>query len=187
VLKKRILPLIGFTVVLGILGWGTVAAQIKIGYVDSQKILSAFPPALDAQKKLEVESNKWGQELQKMQEDLKTLQNQLDQQSLLLSEAKKKEKAQQLQDLAIKIQQYQNEKWGNNGEFFKRRGELLQPVLDQINNAINKVGDEEAYDFIFDSVAGNVLFAKDKYNLTDKILKELEKASPASTSKTTGK
>ena len=166
----------------------TLQAQSqKIGYVDSQKILSTFPPALDAQKKLEAESNKWGQELQKMQEDLKTLQNQLDQQSLLLSEAKKKEKAQQLQDLAIKIQQYQNEKWGNNGEFFRRRSELLQPVLDQINNAINKVGDEEGYDFIFDSVAGNILFAKNKYDLTDKVLQELEKASPAGTSKTTGK
>ena len=181
--KKRILSVISFVILLWAFFGGTAVAQIKIGYVDSQKILSTFPPALDAQKKLEAESNKWGQELQKMQENLKALQDQLDQQSLLLSDAKKKEKAQQIQDLALKIQQYQSEKWGNNGEFFKRRSELLQPVLDQINNAINKVGDEEGYDFIFDSVAGNILFAKSKYDLTDKVLKELEKTSP----KTTGK
>ena len=91
---KKISLLIIITIVMGITGGDTLLAQAKIGYVDSQKILSTFAAALDAQKKLEEENATWDQELKKMNEDFKALQVQLEQQSLLLSEAKKKEKAQ---------------------------------------------------------------------------------------------
>jgi len=156
-------------------GLHTALAQLKIGYIDSQRILSTFPAAVDAQKKLEGESTGWGQELQKMQEQFRTLQEQLDQQSLLLSEAKKKERTDELQALYLKIQQYQNEKWGEQGEFFKRREELLQPIIQKIDTAIKAVGTNDDYDFIFDSVQGNLLHAKPKYDLTDQVLKELDK------------
>jgi outer membrane protein len=128
--------------------------QGKLAYVDSQKILATFPPALDAQKKLEAENNQWAQEFQKMQEDMKALNDKLEQQSLLLSDAKKKEAAQEIQNLAIKAQQYQAEKWGEEGRFFQRRKELLQPVFDKINVIITKIGEEDAYDFIFDTQRG---------------------------------
>jgi outer membrane protein len=154
---------------------GTAMGQAKLAYVDSQKILATFPPALDAQKKLEAENSQWAQEFQKMQEDMKALNDKLDQQSLLLSDAKKKEAAQEIQNLAIKAQQYQAEKWGEEGKFFQRRKELLQPVFDKINVIITKIGDEDGYDFIFDTQAGNLLYAKSTHNLTDDVLARLEK------------
>lgn len=176
-MNRRVLGVIVLSGLVGIWGLGEVGAQMKMGYINSQEILSKHKEAVDAQKKLETENEKWGRELQQMQEEFQTLQEQLDQQSLLLSQEKKTEKAQELQNLAIRIQQYQNEKWGEQGEFFKRREELLQPVFDKINEAIQKVGNDEGYDFIFDSVAGNILFAQDKYDLTQKVLDELEKVT----------
>jgi outer membrane protein len=164
-----------FSILLALVLSGFAMGQTKLGYVDSQKILQTFPPALDAQKKLEAENNQWAQELQKMQEDLKALNDKLDQQSLLLSDAKKKEAAQEIQNLAIKAQQYQNERWGEEGKFFQRRKELLQPVFDKINAIINKIGEEDGYDFIFDTQAGNLLYAKSSHNLTDEVLARLEK------------
>jgi outer membrane protein len=177
---------IGF---IGFLFWaafGAAFGQVKLAYVDSPKILATFPPALDAQKKLEAENNQWAQELQKMQEDLKRMQDKLEQQSLLLSDAKKREQAQEIQNLAIKAQQYQSETWGEEGKFFQRRKELLQPVFDRINAMINKIGTEGSYDFIFDTQAGNLLYAQPKHDLTDEVLGRLEKesASAASTDKT---
>jgi outer membrane protein len=165
---------------------GTVFGQAKLAYVDSQKILATFPPALDAQKKLEAENSQWAQELQKMQEELKTLNDRLEQQSLLLSDAKKKEAAQEIQNLAIKAQQYQADTWGETGKFFQRRKELLQPVFDKINVIINKIGDEDGYDFIFDTQAGNLLFAKASHNLTDDVLARLEKEGTSATAPKTG-
>lgn len=157
-------------------------AQTKIGYVDSDKILSSYPAALDAQKKLEAENTKWDQELRKLNDEFRALQEQLDQQSLLLSDAKKKEKQQELQAASQKIQEFQNEKWGEGGAFFKRRTEIMQPVIDKINQVIHRIGEEEDYDYILDTVAGNILHAKDKYDITELVLEELAKETPASTS-----
>jgi outer membrane protein len=175
VLKPLKMTVVFFEAVLIIALAGTVLGQVKLAYVDSPKILQTFPPAIDAQNKLKVENDQWAQELQKMQEDLKTLQEKLEQQSLLLSDANKKEKAQEIQNMAIKAQQFQNEKWGEEGKFFQRRKELLQPVFDKINTIINKIGEEGGYDFIFDTQAGNLLYAKSSHDLTNDVLARLEK------------
>ncbi len=161
-------------------------AQTKLAYLNSQKILESFAPAQDAQKKLEAENTLWGQDMQKMNDQLKQLQEQLEQQSLLLSEAKKREKAQEIQNLAIKAQQYQQEKWGEQGEFFKRRDELMKPIIDQINLVINKIGQESNYDFIFDTISANILYAPPKYDLTETVIARLAKEIPAATKSTPG-
>jgi outer membrane protein len=183
VCKKRIFVSVVFFLTLSLFFVEFVSAQLKIGYVNSQKILTTLPEAIDAQKKLEGESNKWSQELQAMEEEFKTTQEQLEQQSLLLSDTKKQERAQELQNLYVKMQQYQNDKWGENGEYFKRKEELFMPVISSINDAINKIGEDEKYDYIFDSVAGNILHAKEKYDLTEFVLEELEKETSKSSSK----
>jgi outer membrane protein len=168
--------------VLSLMGIGGAMAQTKIGYVDSEKILSSYPAALDAQKKLEAENTKWDQELRKLNDSFHALQGQLDQQSLLLSDAKKKEKQQELEAAAKKIQEFQEEKWGEGGAFFKRRAEIMQPVIDKINQVIHRIGEEEDYDYILDAVAGNILHAKDKYDITELVLEELQKETSSSTS-----
>ena len=146
-------------------------AQLKIGFIDSQRILASLPSAIEARQTLEEESNAWRDELQQMEEELRMRQEQIEQQSMLLSEAKKQEKAEEFQALLLQAQQFQNEKWGEGGEFFKRQTELLQPVYTQINAAIQSLRKQENYDFILD--AANLLDADEKYNLTDKLLEEL--------------
>ncbi len=148
-------------------------AQDKIAYVDSQRILTTYPAAKDARNKLDTENNTWGQELQKMQQEIKTIQNQLDQQSLLLSDAKRQEKADELQKLIEDARKYQNQIWGENGEFFRKQRELMQPVYVAINEAINRIGEEDGYDMIIDGSSGALLFAKDDYDITDQVIETL--------------
>ena len=148
-------------------------AQDKIAYVDSQRILTTYPAAKDARNKLDTENNTWGQELQKMQQEIKTIKNQLDQQSLLLSDAKRQEKADELQKLIEDARKYQNQIWGENGEFFRKQRELMQPVYVAINEAINRIGEEDGYDMIIDGSSGALLFAKDDYDITDQVIETL--------------
>ncbi|MBN2105312.1 OmpH family outer membrane protein [bacterium] len=161
---------------------GSVFAQLKLGYVDSQRILSTNADAKDAQQKLEAEAAKWTQELQRMEQEIKEKMETLEQQSLLLSEEKKQERIQELQGLQEQAQQYQLNKWGDNGEAFKLRQQFLGPVYEKINAAIHKVGEEGSYDFIFDTVNGNLLYAENKYDLTDLVIEELEKATASTSS-----
>ena len=163
---------------------GTVSAQLRIGYVNSANIMGKYPAALDADKQLKMDNDKWGLELQKKQEEFKSMQEKLEQQSLLLSDEKKKEMAQGLQNLYTEMQQYQNEKCGEQGAYFKRKEELLKPILDKINGVIDAYGKRESYDIIFDTVAGNLVYAKEKYDLTDLILDELNKEKATGAAKT---
>lgn len=176
---------VGLVLVFSFIATGGGFAQTKMAYINSQKVVESYPPAQDAQKKLEVEYAAWGQELQKMSDQLKQMQDQLEQQSLLLSEAKKREKAQEIQSLAVKAQQYQQEKWGEQGEAFKRREEVMRPIFDQINAVINKMGQEGNYDFVFDIINNNILYAPTKYDITDQVIARLAKETPAAAAKPT--
>jgi len=148
----------------------------KIGYVNSQKILATYKEALDAQEKLDKINQEWEAEGREMQKQFQELNEQLDSQSLLLSEERKAEKQQELQSLYMKIQQYSAEKWGQNGEFFKKQEELMQPVFDKVNAVIKGIGEDEGFDYIFDTVNANIVYASpNQPDLTDMVLEELEK------------
>ncbi|MBN1895727.1 OmpH family outer membrane protein [bacterium] len=150
-----------------------IFGQSRIGFVDSQKILTGYEGAQDAMKEIDTENNNWGQELQKMNDHYNTMKEEIEQQSLLLSEAKRKEKAQELENLAKEIQQYRDKKWGEGGDYFRKREEALRPIFDKINQAVATVADDNKIDIIFDSVNGNILYALPKYDMTEDVLEEL--------------
>lgn len=72
-----------------------------------------------------------------------------------MSEEKKKEKLRELQDKATEIDKYKYEKLNpEGGEFYRKNQELFKPIIDKINNVINKVGTDEEYDLILDASSG---------------------------------
>jgi Skp family chaperone for outer membrane proteins len=157
------------------------AAQLKLGYIDSQKIIESYKEAQDAQKQLASLNEQWQQEAKNMQQDLQEKQDQLESQSLLLSEEKKSEKAQEIQNLYLRFQQFQQEKWGQQGEVYVKQKEFMQPVYDKINAAIRRLGAEDKYDYIFDVVAGGILYVSEgQADLTQRVLDELNKGLAAS-------
>jgi len=159
-------------------------AQLKIGYINSDKILREYKEAQDVQKQLDAKNQEWQRQAQQMQQEIQKKQQELDSQSLLLSEEKKAEKQAEIQDLYNKLQQFQLEKWGQNGEAFRLQQQLLKPVLDKINQVLQKIGKEENFDYIFDSVAGNIVYASPKQpDLTDRVLEELNKGLAATAKK----
>lgn len=153
------------------------AQKLKIGYVHSQKVLATFKDALDVNKKIEEIDRQYQAEGRELQENLKKLQEQYESQSLLLSDTKKREKEQEMQNLAMKLQKFQQDKYNpQTGEIYKKQSELLQPVLDKINKVIEKIGEDEKFDLILDTSAGNILHASDNIpDLTERLLEELNK------------
>lgn len=174
-----------FLAVVILAGANSASAQLKLGYIDSQKILEKYKEAQDAQKQLQDLNKRWEDEAKGMQQELQTKLEELESQALLLSDERKKEKETELQNLNIRLQQFQQEKWGNQGDVFTKRAELMQPVIDKINTTIKKIGTDEKFDYIFDVVNGNILHVSTSQpDLTEKVLEELNKtvaAKPAST------
>ena len=173
-MKRLSLAILFLLVLPGILSvcW---ARELKIGYIDSERILAEFPESQEAQSKLAEENREWETQAGSMDQQIEDLSNQLEQQKLLLSEEKRAEKEQELQALYIKAQQFKQEIWGQDGKLYQRNLELTRPVVEKINAVISKIGDEENYDFIFDATQGNIVHAKAEYDITDRVLELLQK------------
>jgi len=159
------------------LGSSPLQAQLKIGYINSSRVLEVYKEAIDVRKQLQELNAQWEKEARDMQKEIQDLQEQLESQSLLLSEERKAEKAQEIQSKYLRYQQFLQEKWNpQNGEAVKKEVEMLQPVYNKINVAIKKIGEAEGYQYIFDVVQGNILYASDDQpDLTKQLVEELNK------------
>ena len=147
----------------------------KIGYVDSMRLRSEFKEFADAQAKFDLDVKAWQNEITELERVSDSLQDDLDKTSLMLSDSKKKEKEDSLE---VKKQEYQkltNDIFGPGGRAERRNAELTKPILDKISQVLEKIATEENYIMIFDSVNGNLAYAKKTLDLTDRVLEELKK------------
>lgn len=147
----------------------------KFGYINSEYILAQSEEFLEAQNKLEVEGRKLEKQYYDMAGTLDSLQQDYERQKFLMTETNRAAKENEMRRLAENIQRFQVEKLGPQGEFYQKQQALADPVLQKINAAIKQVGEDGGYDFIFDTMAGNILYAKDSYDLTEKVIQELQK------------
>jgi len=169
---KRITTLV---IVFLLVMTGVSMAQEKFAYVNSQRILAEYQEAIDVQNKLDEIRNQYQVEYDNMVKEYEEMASAIESQSLLLSEEKKQEKMREAQQKGMAIEQYKYEKLGPEGEFYKKNLELTKPIYDKINAVIQKIGDEDEIDFIFDASAGALLWALPKYEITNRILEELNK------------
>jgi len=159
----------------------TNAFAQKIAYVNSQVILSQYKVAVDAQEQLDKLNRDWEKEAQELQQQFQQQGQQLESQRLLLSEERQKEKEAELQTLYQQIQQYQADKWGQGGAFYREQEKIMKPIIEEINQIIGTVADEEGYDIVFDAVNSNIVWVKsEEHDLTELVLEELETGTESS-------
>jgi len=143
-------------------------AELKVGYVDSDKILAEYQGTKEAQEKLKKEYAKWEQEATERQKKMKDLKDQLEKQSLLLSAERKKEIESEYERLGIELNKFLQEKYGDAQ---KKQEEVLRPIIEKVNLIIEKIAKNENYDFIFDS--RGMLYGKKAYDITEKVMQAL--------------
>lgn len=151
-------------------------AELKMGYVNSDQILLEFEESVDAMSKLEAENKRLQEDFQKMQTRFVELSQEFEKKKFVSTDSWKTQKQKELESLSIEIQNYQMEKFGPQGEIYKKESEYLGPVLEKINLILKKVGEEGNYDFIMDASKGGIVFAIPKHDLTNTVLYELRKS-----------
>lgn len=152
----------------------TLFAQVKIGYVDSETIMKQLPEAQEAQRKVETLIQQWQTELQKMKDEWKSKYDEYERRKLILTDEARVQMERELSELDRKIADFQMQKFGPDGELYRKQDELVKPIQDKIFNAIKEVAVEEGFDFVFDK-SGEILllYANEKYDLTPKVLNKL--------------
>ncbi|MFN4111929.1 MAG: OmpH family outer membrane protein [Ignavibacteria bacterium] len=152
-----------------------IFAQVKIGYINSEAIMKELPEAQDAQRKLDNLVQEWQAEIRKLESEWKSKYDAYDRDKLIMSDQTRSEKEKELVDLENRIMQYREQKFGQNGELFQKQEEFMKPIQNKIFNALEKIAKDEGYDFVFDK-SGEILllYANEKYDLTNKVLQALK-------------
>lgn len=147
----------------------TQAADLKVGYVQVDKILQDAPQTAESGKKLEREFSPRSQELDRMAKQIKESESALDKDGLTITEAERRNKERDIQNIKIEFQRKQREL---REDINLRKNEELGSLQDRINKAVQTVSESEGYDLV---VYSGVAYASKKLDITDKVLKLLGK------------
>lgn len=147
----------------------THAAELKVGYVQVDKILQEAPQTAESGKKLEREFSPRSLELDRMSKQIKDIETALDKEGLTLSETERRSKERDGQNLKIEFQRKQREL---REDINLRKNEELGGLQDRVNKAVQSVSEAEGYDLV---VYSGVAYANKKIDITDKVLKILGK------------
>ncbi len=155
----------------------------KFAYVDTDYILGQMTEYKAAQKQLNELSEKWENDLKIMKDEIDKMYRDYKAEEILLSPTQRKEREDAIVSKEDLMKKFEQEKFGVNGELFKKRQELIKPIQDKVFAAIQRVAKNNGLDFIFDKSANmNILFSNPKYDRSDDVLDELG-VTPISTDK----
>ena len=147
-------------------------AESKFGFVDTARILRDATPAVRAQKKIEAEFSKRDQEMARIAEQLKRLQDELDKQGVTMAESQRRTKEREFGEMNRDFQRRQRE---FREDLNQRRNEELAQVVEQANRVIRQIAEQEKYDIILQ----DAVYANPRIDITERVIKALDAAKPA--------
>ena len=162
-----------------IFGMTAGAQNLKIGFVDSQKIFEGLPEAKEAQTQLDKQLSAWRDSLETMSKNFQTEYESFKAQEGMMADGVRQEKLQALAKEEQSIRAYQEKKFGQSGEAARLRQSVLAPLQDKVLQAIQAVAKEEGLNFVFDKIedATLLLYAEAKFDYTFKVLDMLKRGS----------
>ncbi len=169
-MKPHLLRTLLMTLLLATAG---LQAQ-RIAFVDTKYILEQMPDYAAAQQELDRNSKKWQDEIDERWAQIKRLREAFNAEAILLTDEMKKSRQDEIDKKEQEARDLQQRRFGVGGDLFKKRQELIQPIQDRIFEAVKEVAGT-SYVAIFDigGVGNNVLFASEKYDKSDSVLRKL--------------
>lgn len=145
---------------------GEAAAELKVGYVNTQRIFRDAPAAQKAGKKLEGEFVKREQDLQAMAKQIQTLQANLEKNSVTMAETERRAKEKEFAELSREFQRRQRE---FREDLNLRQNEENAAVIEKANKAIKQIAETDKFDLILQ----DVVWVSPKLDITDRVIKAL--------------
>jgi outer membrane protein len=156
------------------LGLGLLGFSQKYAIIDTKYILDKMPEYATAQQQLDAFASTWQKEIDTKQKDLDKMYKDFEAEQVMLTEELKKKREDQLFIKEKEVRDLQRQRFGFEGDLFKKRQELVKPIQDRVYNAVQKLAVQRGYDFILDKSEGiTVIFADPKLEKSDDVLKEL--------------
>ncbi|MEB8330086.1 OmpH family outer membrane protein [Flavobacteriaceae bacterium KMM 6897] len=149
---------------------------VRIGYVDMEYILENVEEYREANAQLETKVQKWKVEIELKQSVVEQMKKDLMAEKVLLTNELIAEREEEIQVLENEMFQYQQDRFGPQGDLVLQKRRLVQPIQDQVFNEVQKIGANKRYDFIFDSSADVVmLYSEKRHDISDLVLRGISR------------
>ncbi|MFD2827892.1 OmpH family outer membrane protein [Leeuwenhoekiella polynyae] len=168
------------TLCISLLSFGASQAQrsIRLGYVDMNYILENVPEYKEAQAQLDQRVAGWKNEIEKRNKEIDQMKKTLDNERVLLTQELIKEREDEIRFMQNEILEYQQKRFGPEGDLMKQRSILVEPIQDQVFNAVQEIAKARQYDFILDKSSDLVmLYADKRHDISDQILLSIKRSS----------
>lgn len=156
------------------LGCAAGASAQKFALVDMEYILKNYPQYEMANEQLNQLSQRWQREVEAKAAEAETLYKNYQSDMVFLTDDQKKAKEQEILNSEKAATELKYKYFGPEGELYQKRQTLMQPIQDEIYNAIKKISEEKGYQCIFDRASSaNIIFASPRIDISNEVLDKL--------------
>jgi Skp family chaperone for outer membrane proteins len=178
-LKLKIMRKEFLFIILSLIVTTTVAAQTKgnkVGYIDMEYILQNVPDYIEAKAQMEQKAQKWKQEIEAKKIEINKLTEALKAEKPLLTAELIEERETEIKFLETEKLDYQQKRFGPNGDLIIQKAGLVKPIQDQVFTAVQDIAEAKKYDFIFDKSSHlTILFAAKRFDISDQVIRILNR------------
>lgn len=139
-----------------------ITAQNKFGHIHSEKLLMEMPETADAEKSIQEYNQMLESQLQTMYGEYQSKAGEFQNNESLMTDIVKEAKIKEIQDLELRIQQFQQ---SSQESIQQKRNEVLSPLLEKAQNAINEIAKENNYTYIFDISLGSIVYGEESKDI----------------------
>lgn len=155
-------------------GTFSLAEAQRYAVIDSHYILEKMPEYGRAQQQLDSIAKQWQKQIDDKFHEIDQLYRQYDAEKVMLTDTLKQKREAEINQMEKQARALQQQRFGYQGDLFRKREELVKPVQDEIYNAVQKLAAQNMYDFVLDKAGGiSVFYADPKLNKSDAVLKLL--------------
>lgn len=166
---------VGLLTLLGMLCWSSaLQAQHRIGYVDTEYILSRLPEYQSVQQQLDRMVRDWQNELDRRRQNIDQMFEEYQARELLYTQEERQRRREEIVRAEEELERLRQQYFGPEGELFRQQEALLRPIQERVLEAIEAVARNRGYDYVLDKAAAPMLlYAPPEHDLSDRVLAQL--------------
>ncbi len=162
------------TLVLLAVACAAGASAQKFALVDMEYILKNYPQYEMANEQLNQLSQRWQREVEAKASEAENLYKNYQSDMVFLTDDQKKAKEKEIMAAEKAATELKYKYFGPEGELYQKRQTLMQPIQDEIYNAIKKISDEKGYQCVFDRASSaNIVYASPRIDISNEVLDKL--------------
>ena len=147
---------------------------VRLGYVDMDYILKSVEEYQTANQQLAKRVQKWKVEVEEQRATIAQMRSDLTAEKVLLTKELIQEREDEINALELQMKDYQQDRFGPQGDLVRQRSQLVKPIQDQVFNAVQEIAANKKFDFVFDKSADVVmLYADKRYDISDQVLRSI--------------